>query len=89
MIPFKVYGTKFFTNSCDVSKYRELAFLDSEFIKVNKHDPKTWRYYQKAVYELLCVVPVTNKYYCQLDKVFEEGDPEYAEGTIARTKFFI
>ena len=89
MIPFKVHGTEFYTNSYSVKKYWEHTFIDSEFIKVNKHDPKTWRYYQKAVYELLCVVPVTNKYYCQLDKVFEEGDPEYAEGTIARTKFFI
>ena len=91
MIPFKVHGTEFYTNSYSVKKYRERTFIDSEFIKVNKHDPKTWRYYQKGVYKLLGIVPVTNKYYCQLDidRVFEDGDPEYAEGTIARTKFFI
>lgn len=52
---------------------------------------KTWRYYQKAVYNILGIVPVTNKYYWRLDidKVFEDGDPEYAKGVITRTKFFI
>lgn len=89
MIPFKVYGTEFYTNSINLKKYWERAIIDSEFIKVNKHVPNTWRYYQKAVYELLGIVPATNKYYCQLDRIFEDGDPEYAKGTIARTKFFI
>ena len=38
MIPFKVHGTEFYTNSYSVKKYWERTFIDSEFIKVNKHD---------------------------------------------------
>lgn len=89
MIPFKVYGTEFYTNSYGIKSIGERTLIDSEFIKINKHDPKTWRHYQKDVYEILGIVPTTNKYYCRLSKIFEDGDPEYARGTITRTKFFI
>ena len=86
MIPFKIDGNEFFDNIINLKKHTSKAYFERYQIKHGRE--YSYRAFQKSAYEVLCIVPISNKHLLRRT-AFDDNYIEYTRGVIARTKFFV